>query len=44
MEKTDLAATQHAMAKQFDEILKKEHNCPHIREWEFVDPKIIKAQ
>jgi arylsulfatase A-like enzyme len=44
MEKTDLAATQHAMAKQFDEILKKEHNCPHIRDWEFVDPKIIKAQ
>jgi arylsulfatase A-like enzyme len=43
-EKTDLATTQTALAKQFEEILKKEHNCPHIREWEFVDPKIVRAK
>jgi arylsulfatase A-like enzyme len=43
-EKTDLAASQIALAKQFEEILKKELNCPHIREWEFVDPKIVRAK
>lgn len=38
-ETTDLAAEHPALVKQFDEIVKKEHLCPHIRDWEFVDPK-----
>lgn len=39
-EKYDLAAGNAGLAKQFDEIAAREHTCPHIREWEFVDPKI----
>lgn len=38
-ESRDQAGNQPALAKRFEEILKKEHNCPHLREWEFIDPK-----
>ncbi|HSF45422.1 MAG TPA: arylsulfatase [Chitinophagaceae bacterium] len=43
-ETKNLAGSQLDLAKQFDEIARKEHNCPHIREWEFVDPKIARAK
>jgi arylsulfatase A len=43
-ESTDLGKEHPELAKRFDGILKKEHACPHIREWEFVDPKMPKAK
>lgn len=43
--KTDIAE-QHDLASEHPDIIRrlaviaeKEHRCPHIREWEFVDPK-----
>jgi hypothetical protein len=41
-ETTDVAAQHPELLKQFDAILKKEHQCSHIQEWEFVDPKFDK--
>lgn len=38
-ETTDLASQHPELAKRFDEIVSREHLCPHIRDWEFVDPK-----
>ena len=41
-ETTDVAAQHPELLKQFDDILKKEHQCSHIQEWEFIDPKFGK--
>lgn len=38
-ETTDVASGHPELAKQFDEILKKNHQSSHIKDWEFVDPK-----
>lgn len=38
-EQKDIAADHHKLLQRFDEILKKEHQCAHIKEWEFIDPK-----
>ncbi len=38
-ETTNVAAEHTELVKKFEEILKKEHQPSHIREWEFVDPK-----
>ena len=38
-ERNDVAASQPELAKEFDEIVKREHHPSHVREWEFVDPK-----
>jgi arylsulfatase A-like enzyme len=38
-ETTDVAAQHPELAKKFEEILKKEHQSSHIKEWEFIDPK-----
>jgi hypothetical protein len=43
-ESTDLGKQHPALATRFNEILKQEHTCPHIREWEFVDSKMPKAK
>ncbi len=43
-ETTDLASKMPELGKRFDAILKKEHSCSHIREWEIVDPKFAKAK
>ena len=40
-ETTDVAGQHPEIVKQFDLIQKKEHQHPHIREWEFIDPKFI---
>ena len=39
-ETTDVAAQNIALAKQFEAILQKEHQPAHIKEWEFVNPKL----
>ena len=39
-EMTDVAAQNPALAKQFEAILQKEHQPAHIKEWEFVNPKL----
>ena len=38
-ETTDIAVKNPELIKQMDTIVKKEHRHPHIKEWEFVDPK-----
>jgi arylsulfatase A len=39
-ETTDIAAHHPELAKKFEEIVKKEHQASHIKEWEFIDPKL----
>lgn len=38
-ETTDVASQHPELAKRFEEILKKEHQPSHIKDWEFIDPK-----
>jgi arylsulfatase A-like enzyme len=38
-ETTDLSASNPNLVAKLHEILKNEHTCSHLREWEFVDPK-----
>jgi arylsulfatase A-like enzyme len=38
-ETTDVAAAHPELVKQFDEIVLKEHQSAHIKEWEFINPK-----
>ena len=38
-ETSDIAALHPDILKQFDTIVKKEHQDAHIREWEFIDAK-----
>lgn len=38
-ETTDVASQHPELAKRFEEIMKKEHQLSHIRDWEFIDPK-----
>ena len=38
-ESTDIANKHPDLVKEFEAILKKEHQPSHIRDWEFVDPK-----
>ena len=38
-EKNNLSAQHPELVKQFEEIVKKEHQNSHIRDWEFVNPK-----
>lgn len=38
-ERTNVAATHPELAKEFDEIVQREHRPAHVHEWEFVDPK-----
>jgi arylsulfatase A-like enzyme len=38
-ETTDLAPTHPGLVKRMEMIQQKEHQCAHIREWEFIDPK-----
>jgi arylsulfatase A-like enzyme len=38
-ETTDISSHHPELMKQFEAILKKEHQPSHIREWEFIDPK-----
>lgn len=37
-ETVDLAGEYPEMIKRFDEIVKKEHQNIHIKEWKFVNP------
>jgi len=38
-ETTNIASQRPELVKQFEAILKKEHQPSHIRDWEFIDPK-----
>lgn len=38
-ETTDLASQHPELIKQFESIVKKEHQQAHIKEWEFINPK-----
>ena len=38
-ETTDIASKNSALIKQIEGMVKKEHRHPHIKEWEFIDPK-----
>lgn len=38
-ETEDLASQHPDLVKRFDEIVQKEHQPAHIREWEFINPK-----
>jgi arylsulfatase A len=38
-ETTDVGAQHPDLAKQFEAIVKKEHQASHIRDWEFINPK-----
>jgi arylsulfatase A-like enzyme len=38
-ETTDRSASHPEILTRFDAIVRQEHRHPHIREWEFVDPK-----
>lgn len=38
-ETMDMASQHPELVRQFDEILKREHQCAHIKDWEFIDPK-----
>jgi arylsulfatase A-like enzyme len=38
-EKKDVAVDHPEIIKQFAAIAQKEYRCPHIKEWEFIDPK-----
>lgn len=42
-ESIDVSAQHPELIKQFNEIQKAEHQCPHIRSWEFIDPKMKKT-
>lgn len=42
-ETKDLAKQYPELAKRFDEIVQKEHQPAHIREWEFINPKFGKV-
>jgi arylsulfatase A len=42
-EQKDVAPQHPDILRQLDAIAKKEHRCPHIREWEFIDPKFSKS-
>lgn len=42
-ETTDLSAQHPELIKQFTEIQQREHQCPHLRSWEFIDPKMKKS-
>ncbi|KIO75789.1 N-acetylgalactosamine-6-sulfatase [Pedobacter lusitanus] len=39
-EKNDIASAHADIIAQFEAIVKKEHQHAHIKEWEFIDPKI----
>jgi arylsulfatase A-like enzyme len=39
-EQHNIAAQHPDLVKEFNAIVQKEHRHPHIREWEFVDPKM----
>ncbi|RPE08496.1 N-acetylgalactosamine-6-sulfatase [Chitinophaga lutea] len=39
-EEKNIAAQHPALLQQFDAIVKKEHRPAHIREWEFLEPKV----
>lgn len=41
-ETTDVSAQHPELIKQFTDIQNREHHCPHIRSWEFIDPKTKK--
>ena len=41
-EKNDLASQNPGVVKKIDSIQRKAHRHPHIREWEFIDPKFKK--
>lgn len=41
-ETTDLSSQHPDLIQRMEEILKKEHRPSHIRDWEFIDPKIGK--
>ena len=38
-ETTDVAGQHPELSAQFEDILKKEHQFAHIKDWEFVNPK-----
>jgi arylsulfatase A len=38
-ETTDVASQNPELAKKFEQILKKEHQSSHLRDWEFIEPK-----
>lgn len=38
-ETTDVATQHPELIRQFDAIQKEAHQHPHVREWEFIDPK-----
>lgn len=38
-ERNNVAAAHPELAKEFDEIVQREHRPAHVHEWEFVDPK-----
>jgi len=38
-ESKDISASHPELANRFNEIVKKEHTCSHLRDWEFIDPK-----
>lgn len=40
-EENNIAAQHPALLKDFDAIVKKEHRPAHIKEWEFLDSKIV---
>lgn len=41
-ELVNIATLHPELVRQFDTILKKEHQCPHIKEWEIIDPRFDK--
>jgi len=43
-ETTNVAAAHPGLIKEFEAILKKEHQPSHIRDWEFVNPKFNSSQ
>lgn len=43
-ETTDVAARHPELTTQFEAIMKKEHRPAHIKEWEFIDPKLEKKK
>lgn len=43
-ETTDVAVQHPELAKKFEEILKKEHQTSHIKDWEFIDPKFSEKE
>jgi arylsulfatase A len=38
-ESKDLVASHPELVTRFSEIVRKEHSCSHLRDWEFIDPK-----